>query len=160
MVLLSIIGAIYLSNKVPVNYILLGIFTLGESLSVASVAAKFDPTSVTLAIAFFLALTVFLFIASMLMRDSSNYALTMIAAIVAGCGVQCILIPLVFSGSQWNIVLVSLLVTLIFCAYVVVDLHLLANRVSVDEYIIAAIMIYFDLLRIFIFILQILAKRK
>ena len=123
-------------------------------------AAKFDPTSVTLAIAFFLTLTVFLFIASMLMRDSSNYALTMIAAIVAGCGVECILIPLVFSGSQWTIVIVSLLATLIFCAYVVIDLHLLATRVGVDEYILSAVLIYFDLLRIFIFILQILAKRK
>ncbi len=163
LVLPSLIGLIFfnLSKQVPLNYLLLGIFTLGESLAVASLTAQLDPTSVTLAISLFLMLTVFLFLASMLMKDSSKYASTMCAAIIVGCVAQVILIPLMFTGNQSTaFLLFSLLATLIYSAYVIIDLHLLANRVSIDDYILGAVTLYIDLLRLFIFILRIVGKKK
>lgn len=160
LVLPSLIGLFYKSREVPLNYLLLGIFTLGESLAVASLAAQLDPMSVTIAITLFLMLTVCLFVASMFMQDCSNYGLTMFGAIIVACLVQLILIPLMFTTNTRSILLVSLLATVIFSAYVVIDLHLLATRISVDDYILGATMLYIDLLRLFIFILQIVGRRK
>ena len=162
MVLPSLIGLLLcnISRQVPLNYLMLGIFTLGESLAVASLPAKLDPMSVNLAIALLLMLTVCLFLASMLMKDSSNYALTMCGAIVAGCVAQLILVPLIFTDNQGGILIVSLLAMRIYGAYVVIDLHLLATRISIDDYILGAMMLYIDLLRIFIFILRIVGRRK
>jgi protein lifeguard len=149
-----------ISRQVPLNYLMLGIFTLGEALAVASLTAQLDPMSVNLAIALFLMLTVCLFLSSMVMKDSSKYALTMSAAILVGCIAQLILIPQMFTGNRRTILIVSLLGTLLYGAYVVIDLHLLANRISIDDYILGAVMLYIDLLRIFIFILRIVGRRK
>ena len=162
MVLPSLIGLLLcnISRKVPLNYLMLGIFTLGESLAVASLTAKLDPMSVNLAIALFLMLTVCLFLSSMLMKDSSKYAHTMCAAILVGCVIQLILVPQMFAENQGAILIASLIGTLIYGAYVVIDLHLIATRDSIDDYILGAVRLYIDLLRIFIFILRIVGRRK
>jgi FtsH-binding integral membrane protein len=65
-----------------------------------------------------------------------------------------------FAVNQGAILIVSLIGTLIYGAYVVIDLHLVATQVSIDDYILGAMMLYIDLLRIFIFILRIVGRRK
>jgi len=162
MVLPSLIGLLFcnISRKVPLNYLMLGIFTLGEALAVASLTAQLDPLSVNLAITLFLMLTLCLFLSSMVMKDSSKYALTMCTAILVGCVIQLILFPMMFAGNRGAILIVSLIGTLIYGVYVVIDLHLLATRISIDDYILGAMMLYVDLLRIFIFILRIVGRRK
>ena len=162
MALTSMIALLLCNNsmKVPLNYLLLGIFTLGEALAVASLTANVDPMSVNLAITLFLMLTVCLFLASMFMKNSSNYVLTMGSAMIVGCVAQLILVPLMFTGNQWSILIVSLLATLIYGSYVITDLNLIATEISIDDYILGAMTLYIDLLRIFIFILRIVGRRK
>ncbi|KAJ3323770.1 Transmembrane BAX inhibitor motif-containing protein 4 [Gonapodya sp. JEL0774] len=45
---------------------------------------------------------------------------------------------------------------LVFCAYTVFDTYLIFNRLSPEDYIIAAVELYLDLLNMFLYILRIL----
>ena len=54
--------------------------------------------------------------------------------------------------------LYSWLGTLIFSGYVVVDTQKIMDKLGVDDYIIAAIELYLDIINLFLFILQILGS--
>lgn len=50
--------------------------------------------------------------------------------------------------------------TLIFCGYIVYDTHMIMTRLGYDDYILGAIMLYLDIINLFIFILELLSKRN
>ena len=54
--------------------------------------------------------------------------------------------------------LYSWLGTLVFCGYVVIDTQMIMNKFGVDDYIIAAIELYLDILNLFLYILSILSE--
>ncbi|KAL6776520.1 hypothetical protein ACKKBG_A21475 [Auxenochlorella protothecoides x Auxenochlorella symbiontica] len=54
----------------------------------------------------------------------------------------------------------SLLGALLFSAYLVFDTQLLIQRVGLDEYIWASVMIYLDVLNLFLYILRLLGDRR
>ncbi|GFR99326.1 protein lifeguard 4 [Elysia marginata] len=55
---------------------------------------------------------------------------------------------------------ISLAGAALFCVFIVVDTHLLMSRLSPEEYIMAAINLYLDILNLFLYILRILGERK
>ena len=52
----------------------------------------------------------------------------------------------------------SLLGSLIFCGYIVYDTWLLTRRLAPDEYILAAISLYLDIINLFLFLVQLLSR--
>ncbi len=50
--------------------------------------------------------------------------------------------------------------SLIYSVYVAIDLHMIAEKISIDDYILGAITLYVDLITLFIHILQAIGKRK
>lgn len=55
---------------------------------------------------------------------------------------------------------ISLIGAILFCVFIVVDTHLLMSKLSPEEYILAAINLYLDILNLFLYILRILGERK
>jgi len=54
----------------------------------------------------------------------------------------------------------SLIGALIFCGYIVFDVHLLATRYDVDEYIWASVALYLDIINLFMHILRIVGQAQ
>ena len=48
----------------------------------------------------------------------------------------------------------------IFCGYIVIDTQMIMTRLGYDDYIIAAIELYLDILNMFLFIIQILSSNR
>ena len=67
----------------------------------------------------------------------------------------------VFINSPATQIAYSLLGTLLFCFYIVYDVQLIIGgnhsvRFSVDDYVMAALMLYLDIIQLFLFILRLL----
>jgi len=52
----------------------------------------------------------------------------------------------------------SLLGALVFCGYIIFDVHMLATKMDVDEYVWASVALYLDIINLFMNILRILGQ--
>lgn len=69
-------------------------------------------------------------------------------------------IQIVFQPGPISQMVYSLLGALIFCGYIVFDVHLLATRMDVDEYIWGSVALYLDIINLFMHILRILGQMQ
>ncbi|XP_063995703.1 protein lifeguard 4-like [Diachasmimorpha longicaudata] len=142
----------------PTNLILLGAFTVVLSYSVGTVVTLFDVTVVleamfiTMAIVF--GLTVYTFQSK---RDFSFLGFGLFAglfALLVGGIIQ------LFLQSPVMELAMSIGGALLFSVFIIYDTHMLMHVLSPEEYIIAAINIYLDIINLFLHILQLLAAAK
>jgi hypothetical protein len=84
-----------------------------------------------------------------------------------GTGLGCALLLLILAGILARVFASALLYTLyaycgslLFCFYILYDTHMICNRLGYDDYIVAAIELYLDLINLFLFILRLLASSK
>jgi protein lifeguard len=151
-----------LTRAVPANYFLLFLFTLSQSVLVSVTASMYKPESVILAIVILVIVTTCLWFGSLCMTSSEDYARNMLLAIAIGCIIQMAAFPFYFAGRAFDTYLMieGLGGSLIYGAYVAIDLHLIAEKIDIDDYILGAITLYVDLITLFIKILQVVGKRK
>lgn len=146
-----------LARKFPVNYFLLLAFTLCEAVLVASVAAHCNQITVlkaaigTLVITF--GLTMFAF--------QTKYDFTSFMGIML---ILCLTLMFfgifaLFFRKTWIECILCSLGIMVFGFYLIIDTQLLLGRkeysMNEDDYIIAALNIYLDIINIFIYLLQI-----
>lgn len=145
-------------KDVPANYILLGCFTLIESVMVGVVVTFYTVPSVIQAFALTCAVTLALtFYTFQSKRDMSSW----------GAGLFSCLWILIIAGFM-QIFLQSEIVDLaiavggaaLFSVFIIFDTHMIMHRVSPEDYIEAAIDLYLDILNLFLYILRILGERK
>ena len=157
-----------LARTVPTNYILLGIFTICESYTVCVLTAFFPPTDVILAAFLTLSLTVALTV----------YAITTKKDFTVCGGVLCIcawslfaltiLLSMINFGNYKTLnamnVMISVAAVCIYGVYLIFDTQLLIGEhrysLDMDDYIIGAIIIYVDIIVLFVRILSILASLR
>jgi len=149
-----------LSKKVPVNYALLGLFTLGESYVIAFISSQYNPEIVLMA----------LFLTAAVVTGLSLYALKSKTEITYIGGLIVLLaVGLLVAGIFSWFVRLRILDSLIFFAsavlsglYLIYDIKVIMGRegikLSLDDYIRGALHLYVDIIRIFIKILEILAN--
>lgn len=139
----------------PINLVLLGTFTALEAITVGSLISYFDSKIVLQAFVIttfvFLGLTLFTFQTKYDFSSMGNW-LYMILLVFFFSGIVGIFIP--FSKTT-DLVFASIGV-LLFSAYIVYDTQLLLKRLHVDDYILASISLYLDVLNLFLSILRIL----
>jgi len=152
-----------LRRTFPINFILLAVFTIAESISLGMVSSLYQTESVIMAagitalIVFFL--TIFAF--------QTRIDFTMFRGIM-GCilfvfiiaGLIMLFIP---PGREMDIIYGSI-GALIFSVYLVIDTQMMMGgnhkfAISPEEYIFAAIALYLDIINIFLYILRILGKK-
>ncbi len=150
------------SRSFPINYVFLLLFTLSEAYLCSCITMEYDAKVVLLAS---------VLTASMVLA-LTLYALTTKTdfTICGGLLFVCIMLLLVAGLLQFFIrdkvfeTFVSVLVILVFSIYVIYDTQLIIgkkqNALEVDDYIIGALMLYLDIIRIFLEILKLLGKKE
>lgn len=150
-------------NEHPTNMYLLGLFTFLESYTLAIICAMYANDgqgqivveALSLTASCFMVLSCYAWWATKRGMDFSWM----------GAGLGSMLWILIFWGiiSMFTGVgggLYALFGALLFCAYIVYDTHMIMTRVGYDDYILGTIMLYLDILNLFLFILQLLSDRR
>ena len=146
-------------RSVPANYILTLAFTLSEAYLVSIICARYDPATVMTAV----------FMTASIVVGLTLYAVFTKTDFTACGGVLlCVLIAFaffglfsIFFGFYMRIVYCTFGVIL-FGIYLVYDTQMIVGKhgrqYSKEDYILAAINLYLDIIQIFIYILQILGS--
>eukprot|EP00088_Acartia_fossae_P029703 TRINITY_DN30586_c0_g1_i1.p1 TRINITY_DN30586_c0_g1~~TRINITY_DN30586_c0_g1_i1.p1 ORF type:complete len:256 (+),score=78.60 TRINITY_DN30586_c0_g1_i1:47-814(+) len=140
----------------PVNLILLAAFTVIEAYTVGVVVTFFDKFVVLQA--FFLTsgvvagLTAFTFQTK---RDFSSMGATLYSGLLILIGASFIHM---FVGGEVTQLVMAVGGALLFSLFIVFDTQMIMSRVSEEEYILATIQLYLDIINLFLEILKILNK--
>mmetsp|Transcript_3868 Transcript_3868/g.4808 ORF Transcript_3868/g.4808 Transcript_3868/m.4808 type:complete len:254 (+) Transcript_3868:29-790(+) len=160
-------------RRSPTNYILLSLFTLAEAVLVGFICIQYTVQSVLVTFA----VTAVVTLALTLFACQTKYDFTgFLPYMFAGCLVLCFMglaisISAAFGAAGTgafkvlNLVYASL-GALFFSFYIILDTQLImggkhsAHRFQIDDYCMAAINIYMDIVQLFLFLLQLLGERK
>uniref|UniRef100_A0A6I8S1F4 Transmembrane BAX inhibitor motif containing 4 n=1 Tax=Xenopus tropicalis TaxID=8364 RepID=A0A6I8S1F4_XENTR len=148
LLLISVIGSLgtvialtIYRQQHPVNLYLLLAFTAFEAVTVAIAVTFYDVAVVLqafiLTTAVFLGLTAFTFQSK---RDFSKF----------GAGY------ILFFYSETVELLIAAAGALLFCGFIIFDTHLLMHKLSPEEYILASVNLYLDIINLFLHLLRIL----
>mmetsp|Transcript_29196 Transcript_29196/g.25819 ORF Transcript_29196/g.25819 Transcript_29196/m.25819 type:complete len:201 (-) Transcript_29196:41-643(-) len=148
------------ARKVPVNYILLAIFTVCESYIVATIASMYEPRSVMLAAVYTVVLFTILTLYACFTKGDLG-CMGPIITVSIGLSFLTFILYFIFPGEIMHLIFcwVGLIVT---CIFVIYDVYLITEKhgLDYDDYIIGALMLYTDIISIFIYILSIIGDRK
>lgn len=146
------------SRRYPVNYILLFFFTLAESVLVGSITSFYSEKTVLIAVGGTAVITIGLSLFACQSRYDFTSCMGVLFVLTLNLmvfGFLCMLLP------KWAHVLYSSLALLLFSVYLVVDTQLVVGRgklrLSEDDYIVAAMMIYVDIITIFLQLLRLVS---
>ena len=145
-------------HQTPINMYLLFAFTLVESYTVGTVVTFYDTKVVVEAAA--LTLTVFISLTLYTLqskRDFSAWYASLFTAVWVFIGA---LIMQIFLHSAPLDLMISAGGALLFSLFIIFDTHMLMHKLSPEEYILAAINLYLDILNLFLEILRLLNERK
>uniref|UniRef100_A0A1D1Y5R6 BI1-like protein n=1 Tax=Anthurium amnicola TaxID=1678845 RepID=A0A1D1Y5R6_9ARAE len=148
----------YYSQRHPVNFLLLGIFTLSLSFAVgltcAFTSGKVILEAGILTSVVVVSLTLYTFWAA---RRGHDYNFlgpflfgSLLVLVVFG------FIQLVFPLGRISVMIYGALVAIIFCGYIIYDTDNLIKRYTYDEYIWAAVALYLDIINLFMALLTVL----
>lgn len=147
------------ARNVPTNYIMLFIFTSCMTYMVSNVTCYYEP-QVVLAAAVLTAATVgALAIYAITTKTDFTYCGGAVWAFFFII-LTCTLLAVVLDHTYQSRIFLSGLIIFICCFYIIYDVQLLVgnkdNALSIDDYVFAAMMIYIDIMRLFLEILKVL----
>eukprot|EP00118_Oscarella_pearsei_P004898 m.21759 g.21759 ORF g.21759 m.21759 type:complete len:244 (+) comp28215_c0_seq2:24-755(+) len=151
-----LIALLVKKNEHPTNLYLLTAFTFCEAYSVGVVVTFYD--RVVVLEAFFLTLAVFLGLTMYTLQSKKDYStwgaclFSFLWILILGGFLQ------FFIRSDSLDFVISLAGAIVFSGFIIFDTHMLMNRLSPEEYIVAAINLYLDVLNLFLYILRLLSK--
>lgn len=158
MSLVLIVALMCYKDKSPVNMYLLCAFTAVESVLVGTVTTAYCASgyqgivleAVFLTGAIFIGLTLFTF------QSKIDFSF-MGAALSMGLGAMILwgLFAMIF-GVQTGYIY-ALMGCILFSGYILFDTWLIMDRLSPQEYVLGAIMLYLDIINLFLYMLQLLA---
>jgi len=158
MILLTCFRSI--SRSVPINYIMLFIFTLAEAYIVSSICGMTSPRLVIMAAAMTCAITCGLTIYAWTTKTD----FTVMNSILFICSLVMLLfgIFLMFTKIKILHIIYSSLGVLLYSVYLIYDIQLLIgnkeNALDIDDYIYASAMLYIDIINMFLHILNLLKQ--
>ncbi|KAJ8749467.1 hypothetical protein K2173_025662 [Erythroxylum novogranatense] len=154
---LALCPLFYYHQKHPVNYFLLGIFTISLAFAVGLTCAftkgKVILESVILTTVVVVSLTLYTFWAARRGYDFNFLGPFLFGAILVLMVFA--LIQVLFPLGKISIMIYGCLASIIFCGYIVYDTDNLIKRYSYDEYIWAAVSLYLDIINLFLALLTI-----
>ena len=148
------------AQKVPLNYILLITWTLCESVMVATCCSFYDPQVVITAGVLTAAVTISLTIYACTTKTD----FTLLGGLLS-VGICLLIFFGIFSFAFGRVLhtFYCVLGVLVYSIYLIFDTQLVmgkfGNEYQIDDYIIAAIMIYIDIIQIFLYLLQLFGRR-
>jgi hypothetical protein len=153
-----IFGMAAVRNIVPHNYILLGLFTVCESILVGSVVIRYEVASVMEAFALTCAVTAGLTLYTcQTKRDFSSWGAGLFAALWVLILVGFLQI---FMPSEMFMRGMGAAGAILFSLYIIYDTQQIMTRVSPEEYIHASTILYLDILNLFLHILRAVGRSR
>ena len=151
-----------LYQKVPLNYILLTIFTIGFSYDVSFITSFYSANSVFFAVILtFITVVTLTLYAKYTTKDFTIYGgslLVFLSLLILGS-----LLRIFINVPFFNFV-ISICVLVCFSAYIIYDTQLIlgnrAREFSIDDYILAAMNLYLDIINLFLEILRLFGSRN
>jgi FtsH-binding integral membrane protein len=150
-----------ISRKVPINYILLLIITLGQSYMLSMICALYEPKLVFMV---FLIGSVSFFGMS-LYAACASYDLTIYGSIIWGlmsCMLTISLLFLFVRGIKILYLIYSALGVIVTLVFVAVDTQMILQNkkygVSQDDYIKGALILFIDFINLFIYLLNVIGS--
>jgi len=159
-------------RKVPLNYILLFAFTVAESIMVGFICIQYTQESVLIAVGItalvVVSLTVFACQTSVDFTGFGPYLFCALMVLMGFGFVLCIASWVGAAGSaafETMRLIYAALGALIFSMYIVFDTQLIVGgkhkmQFSIDDYCMAAISLYLDIIQLFLFLLQLFGERR
>jgi FtsH-binding integral membrane protein len=144
------------SRQVPVNYFLLFAFTICEGYIVSTICAKTNPKIVLMAAAMTTTMTLLLTLYACTTKTDFTLCGSMLFIISF-----CLLILSIFAMFfKFLAVIVATIGIFLYAIYLVYDTQLLMgnkeNSLDLEDYILGALMLYMDIINMFLYILEIL----
>lgn len=147
-----------LMRKVPLNYIVLFLITICESIILVYVSIIYSYQYILGAISFVTAICLSIFFIALFNKIEIKYlamSLVSLLFLLVTYGLLALIIR-----NYYLIFLYCLLGALVFTLYIVYDTILIRDEFDIDDYIFAALTLYFDIIRLFILILRLLGSRS
>ncbi|KAK7102467.1 hypothetical protein V1264_020682 [Littorina saxatilis] len=154
----SLFGLMWKRKETPTNYILLAVFTLMEAYAIGVIVTMYEVSSVLEAFVLTLAVTAGLTIYTFqTKRDFTVHygCLFSFLWILILAGFLQILFPGPFLDRG-----IAIGGAVLFSFFIIVDTQMMLHKLSPEEYIMAAINLYLDILNLFLHILRLLGERK
>ena len=153
-----------LARRVPTNYILLLLFTVCEAYTVAFVCAAVNDASLVLQATF---MTAGLTLGLSLYAHTTKTDFTAYGGLLWAAGSLLLIFSLfsVFFGPTMRLIYCTIGVAL-FSVYVIFDTQYILggegrhSELSKDDYVMGAMILYLDIVNLFLYIVQILASLK
>ncbi|KAJ3099251.1 Transmembrane BAX inhibitor motif-containing protein 4 [Phlyctochytrium planicorne] len=146
-------------RSAPTNFYLLGAFTLTEAYTVATVCTFYDAILVLqaaiLTFSLFFGLTFFTIQSKINFSGLAPFLFGALWIVVIASFVQ-----LFLPFSRITDLIFAVIIAVLFCGYIVFDTYQLFNRFNPEEYILASIELYLDILNLFLAILRILGNSR
>jgi protein lifeguard len=149
-----------LARSVPTNYVLLFAFTICESYAVATISSFYEPVSVLEAAILSVVLFSILTIYALKTEGNLEYLPVIImTGLIIGL---CSMILMFIFPSQLMFLVICWVGLILTCVYVIYDVYLISSNYGLeyDDYIIGAMLLYLDLINLFIYILSIIGDRR
>ncbi|KAK0407525.1 hypothetical protein QR680_019242 [Steinernema hermaphroditum] len=142
------------ARTVPLNYILLTVWTIMQALVIGSVVLFYDVDVVIQAAILTAVAVIGLFVFTLQSKRDfqKHYALLFSCSAIFMMGM---FLQIVFMSPTFDL-LMAIFGALLFCAYLVFDIDYIMNHSSPEDYIIACINLYLDIVNLFLEILRIL----
>jgi hypothetical protein len=142
----------------PSNYICLAVFTVCEAVLVGIFVTYYTIGSVVKVFGVTCALTTALAIYSMQSRrDLSSWGASLFAILL---DLTAMLLMNVFLGSHLLELFLAGIGTLLFSLYIVYDVNMIMKKLPAEQYILASICLYLDIINLFTSILNLFGKRR
>ena len=151
-----------LYQKVPTNYILLILFTISFSYDVSVITSYYSPNLVFFAVILtFVAVVTLTLYAKYTTKDFTIYGgslFVFLSCLIFGC-----LLSIFIDVTIFNFI-ISICSIVCFSAYIIYDTQLIlgnrAREFSIDDYILAAMNLYLDIINLFLEILRLFGSRN
>jgi FtsH-binding integral membrane protein len=146
----------------PRNYIASFTFTLLQSYIVAFFCAKYDPITVVIAACLTFAVTIALTVyACKTKKDFTSMGGVLTVLIMASV---CFAFLMIFFMSIWGNILVCVLISILYGVFIIYDTQLIAggrySELTYDDYVIGSLILYIDIVGLFIYFLSFIGKRE
>eukprot|EP00933_Yihiella_yeosuensis_P067328 TRINITY_DN7209_c1_g1_i1.p1 TRINITY_DN7209_c1_g1~~TRINITY_DN7209_c1_g1_i1.p1 ORF type:complete len:262 (+),score=25.59 TRINITY_DN7209_c1_g1_i1:106-891(+) len=154
----------------PTNYIFLFVFTFFEAVMIGFVSAMFTPQSVLLAagvtVLIFLALTLYALFTPTDFTGMGPYLFAGLMALLI-FGFILLLLPLFGVPIEVTTAVYDCLAVVLFSFFIIFDTQLMLGefgghsvKISIDEYVFAALNLYMDIINLFIHLLSLFGERR
>ena len=149
-----------LMKKVPYNYIFLFLFTISETICLIYISILYSFHYVLGAIVFVIGISVSIFTISCFSKKTLKF-LFLFFIVCCVLGILYGLLAIIFKNYYLEF-LFCLIGAIIFTIFLIYDTEKITqvdeNYLTIDDYIYAAIILYTDIIRLFIYLLRILGR--